>query len=240
MPEDSPAKFKARSAFMRRAMRSLLRRYGTHQAMELVYRDLFVRELARLGIEDRFFPVGSAANHSLLYLVLRCYVELPLQRILDVGAGQTTLLLQALQQKLGKAEIITLEHDATWAARISAQVDHQVQRRDLVRMQVGQRTTLMHDLTGLAGPFQLIIMDGPPGVRSHSRLGLLALMQTVMARDDFVAILDDADRGGEWQTAQACWEWLHQQGVAFRHAEIRAGKRQWLCAGGTLQHAVFF
>ena len=208
--------------------------------MEPIYRDLFVRELARLGIEDRFFPVASAANHSLLYLVLRCFVELPLQRILDVGAGQTSLLLHALRQKTGKAEIITLEHDACWAARIAAQVDHQVLRRDLVPTRVGDRTTLMHDLTGLSGPFQLIIMDGPPGVRRHSRLGLLSLMQSLMARDDFVVILDDADRTGEWQTAEACWRWLQGQGIAFRHAQTRAAKSQWVCAGGTLQHAVFF
>lgn len=236
----SPGKFRTRSAFVRRAARSLLRRYGNHQAMELVYRDLFVRELARLGIEDRFFPVASAANHSLLYLVLRCYVELPLQRILDVGAGQTSLLLHALQKKMGKAEVITLEHDASWAAHIAAQVDHQVLRRDLVPLRVDHRTTQMHALTDLPGRFQLIIMDGPPGVRRHSRLGLLALMRTVMDHDGFVAILDDADRAGEWQTAEACWHWLHDQGITFRHAEIRAAKHQWLCAGGALQHAVFF
>lgn len=240
MQKDSRSRFRTRSLFLRRAVRSLLRRYGNHQAMELVYRDLFVRELARLGIEDRFFPVGSAANHSLLYLVLRCYVELPLRRILDVGAGQTSLLLHALQQKLARAEVITLEHDPAWAERIAAQVDHQVLRRDLIETRIGERTARMHDLAGLHGPFELIIMDAPPGVPRYSRLGLLPLMQTVMARDGFVAILDDADRSGEWQTAQACWQWLHSQGIAFRHAEVLAAKRQWVCAGGSLQHAVYF
>lgn len=208
--------------------------------MEVVYRDLFVRELARLGIEDRFFPVGSAANHSLLYLVLRCYVELPLRRILDVGAGQTSLLLHALQQKLRKAEVVTLEHDEAWAARIAAQVEHPVLRRPLVSTRVGNRTTLMHDLAGITGPFQLIVMDAPLGVRHFSRFGLLQLMQTVMDREHFVVILDDADRSGEWQTAQACWQWLQQQATPCRHGEVMAAKRQWICAGGELQHAVHF
>ncbi len=208
--------------------------------MEVVYRDLFVRELARLGIEDRFFPVGSAANHSLLYLVLRCYVELPLRRILDVGAGQTSLLLHALQQKLRKAEVLTLEHDEAWAARIATQVDHPVLQRKLVTTRIAGRTTLMHDHAGIAGPFQLIVMDAPLGVRHFSRLGLLQLMQTVMDREHFVVILDDADRSGEWQTAQACWQWLQQQATPFRHGEVMAAKRQWICAGGELQHAVHF
>lgn len=225
---------------LRKAFRSLRRRYGNHQSMEVIYRDLLVRELHRLGIEDRFFPVGAAANHSLLYLVLRCYVELPVRRVLDVGAGQTTLLLHALQDRLGKAEIITLEHDAGWAARIAGQVGHRVLRRDLVHLPVGGHMTLLHDTADLDGSFDFIIMDGPPGVRRYSRLGLLHLMQTVMDRRDFVAILDDFDRGGEWQTAQLCEQWLRQDGIAFRRTEIRAAKHQWLCAGGALGTAAYF
>ena len=226
--------------WMRKTLRTLRRRHGSHQAMEVVYRDLLVRELHRLDIEDRFFPVGSAANHSLLYLVLRCYVELPVRRVLDVGAGQTTLLLHALQTRLGKAEVVTLEHDAGWAERISSQVGHHVLRRDLVRLAVDSHMTLMHDTTGLDGSFDLIIMDGPPGVRRYSRLGLLHLMQTVMDRRDFIAILDDVDRGGEWQTAQLCEQWLRQDGIDFRRTEIRAAKHQWLCAGGALGTAAYF
>lgn len=208
--------------------------------MEVIYRDLFARELQRLGIEDRFFPVGSAANYGLLYLVLRCYLELPLQRILDVGAGQTSLLLDALKQKRGGAEIITLEHDAGWAARIASQVSHPVLRRDLVEMRVGGQATRMHDTSGIEGPFQLIIMDGPPGTQRYSRLGLLHLMQTVMDRRDFIAILDDVERGAERQTMQACRQWLRADGLGFRDTHVKAAKSQWLCAGGALVTASFF
>ncbi len=81
--------FAAPFPFLRATLRYMQNRYGSYRAMEVIYRELFVRELLRLGIEDRFFPVGAAANHGLLYLVLRCYVELPLRRVLDVGAGQT-------------------------------------------------------------------------------------------------------------------------------------------------------
>ena len=229
-----------RFPFLGQAIRSLRRRYGNHLAMEVIYRDLFVRELQRLGIEDRFFPVGAAANHSLLYLVLRCYMELPVRRILDVGAGQTSLLLDALQRNLGKAEVVTLEHDAAWAERIASQISHQLLRRDLVSMQIGGRTTLMHDTHGIEGPFQMIIMDAPPGVRRYSRLGLVHLMQKLMDRSDFVVILDDFDRGGEWQTAGACRQWLQGSGISFRQKEARAAKRQWLCAGGAFGSAAFF
>lgn len=240
MSNSSSENFSVSFPWVRSAFRSLRRRHGSYRAMEGVYRDLFVRELARLDIEDRYFPVGAAANHSLLYLVLRCYLELPLQRILDVGAGQTSLLLDALQRKLGKAEIITLEHDAAWTERIAGQVRHQVVQRDLIDMRIGGQTIRMHDTAALKGPFDFIVMDAPPGVRRYSRLGLVHLMQDFMNRAGFVAILDDADRGGEWQTAQACSRWLRESGIQFQHNEVKAAKHQWLFAGGALRHAAYF
>lgn len=240
MANSSDRTFSAPFPFLRKQFRSWHKKYGSHEAMETIYRDLLERELRRLDIEDRFFPVGAAANHGLLYLVLRCYVELPLARILDVGAGQTTLLLDALNRKLGKSEILTLEHDTQWAERIGGQVGHAVLRRDLVDMRPGGRPTRMHDLTGIRGPFQLIIMDAPPGARRYSRLGLLHLMQTVMDRGDFVAILDDVDRAAEWQTARVCQQWLRAEGLQFQQMQLRAAKRQWLCAGGALSAAAYF
>ncbi|MEJ0100918.1 MAG: hypothetical protein WDO12_14920 [Pseudomonadota bacterium] len=240
MKSSARRSFVAPYPFLRGAIRYLQDRYGSYRSMEVIYRELFVRELRRLDIEDRFFPVGAAANHGLLYLVLRCYVELPVRRVLDVGAGQTSLLLDALNRKLGKAEIITLEHDPAWAERVAAQVSHQVMRRDLIKSQVGGHATQMHDTTGLDGPFQFIIMDAPPGVPRYSRLGLLHLMQTRMDHKDFAAILDDADRPAERQTMEVCRRWLKAEGLQFRQAQLRAAKRQWLCAGGALQSAAFF
>jgi predicted RNA methylase len=231
---------KARWPLLQQVVRSLHRNRGSHAALEVIYRDLFVRELALLGVEDRCFPVGSAANHSLLYLVLRCYVELPVRRVLDVGAGQTSLLLDALRKRLGGADVVTLEHDPAWAKHIGGKVDHPVEVRPLVPTEIDGRTVLMHDLTGIEGPFQFIIMDAPPGVRRHSRYGLLKLVEQVMDRDDFVIVLDDADRAGEWQTARACARLLHREGIGFRHAEVKAAKHQWICAGGRLEPAVYF
>ncbi len=66
------------------------------------------------------------------------------------------------------------------------------------------------------------------------------LMQTVMDRGDFAAILDDADRPAERQTLQVCRKWLREENLHFRQMEVRAAKRQWLCAGGALQGAAFF
>jgi len=223
-----------------RLTRSMRKRFGSDAGMEIIYRELLLRELARLGIPDRFHPVGSAANHSLLYLVLRCYVELPVTRILDVGAGQTSLLLDELNRRLGKAEVTTLEHDADWGDRIGAEVAHPVLRRNLVPMRIAGIDTAMHDTTGLPGPFDMIVMDAPPGRSRYSRLGLLHLMQSFMDRGNFVAIMDDAERGGEMQTLRQCRGWLRDNGIAHDTSTVRAAKRQRVFAAGRMRQACYF
>lgn len=223
-----------------RLTRSVRKRFGSDAALEIVYRELLLRDLARLGIPDRFYPVGSAANHSLLYLLLRCYVELPVTRVLDVGAGQTSLLLDELNRKLGKAQVTTLEHDPDWGRLIGAVVAHPVLRRDLVPMRIAGIDTAMHDTAGLPGPFDLIVMDAPPGSSRYSRLGLLHLMQNFMDRSDFVAIMDDAERGGEMQTLRQCSGWLRDNGIVHDTCTVRAAKRQRVFAAGTMRQACYF
>src|SRR5690348_10090169 len=84
----------------------------TKPAMEVVYRELFLRDLSRLGLEDLYYPVGSAANHSLLYLIARSFIELPIRNALEMGAGQSSILLSQLNERLKKeATITTVEHD---------------------------------------------------------------------------------------------------------------------------------
>ena len=95
-------------------------------ALEVIYRDLFLRELALLGEEDRFFPTGGAANYSLLYLILRLGSEFRPASVLDIGAGQSTLLWAMLQRRGFVGDLLTLENDPDWAARIGAQVTHEI------------------------------------------------------------------------------------------------------------------
>jgi hypothetical protein len=66
----------------------LRQRVLTAPSLEAVYRDLFIRDLAAIGVNDAFYPVGSAANHSLLYLVLRCVRELGIRKVSTSARGR--------------------------------------------------------------------------------------------------------------------------------------------------------
>lgn len=67
---------------------------------EIRARDLLRRvESVTPWVPRPLFPVGGAAGALLMYRVLRGLRELPVSSVLELGAGQTTLLLDLVQTK---------------------------------------------------------------------------------------------------------------------------------------------
>lgn len=215
--------------------------FAPEPAMEVVYRDLFARELARLGEEDRFFPVGGAANHSLLYLILRVACEFRPASVLDVGAGQSSLLWSALRRRGLVGDVLTLEHDAEWGARIAAQVDHPVLVTPLrpARVDGVEVETYDWDQAFEGRRFEVVGCDGPIGATRHSRRGVLAALEADRLPADFLVILDDAERPGEQDTVRAVHDRLGVLSREYAVGVFRAAKSQAAFAGGRFRPAAF-
>lgn len=219
---------------------------STKPAMEMVYRELFLRDLARLGLEDLYYPVGSAANHSLLYLIARTFIEMPVSHVLEMGAGQSSILLSQLNDCLKReAKITTVEHDPHWAERVQRQVKHPVQVAPLV-----DKTIAGHGIRHYGGAYfdpsvlyDFVLVDGPPAHGKEemalNRLGAIELVQKNLA-PDFVLIVDDAERRGEDMLVGLIRDKLRENGREFKEAAIMAAKQQHVFAAGQFVSAVFF
>ena len=214
--------------------------FAPEPALEVIYRDLFRRELGSIGEEDRFFPTGGAANYSLLYLIARIAVEFRPRHVLDVGAGQSTLLWSLLKSRGLVSDMLTLEHDADWGERIRAQTDHHVLVTPLRPAQVGGRRTLTYDWDAARRDrsFDVIVCDGPNGTARHSRDGVLSMLDGELA-DDFVLILDDAERPGEQDTVGAIHSRLQKLKIPYGVGVVRAAKTQAVFASGRYLPATF-
>jgi hypothetical protein len=207
---------------------------------ELLYERLFSSALPRLQIEHRYFPVGNAANYSLLYLILRIVAELPVQRVLEFGCGQTTLLLDDLS-RWRPMEIITIEHEIEWANRIQERVNQKIVSAPLVERTIQDVSCLTYDLSpeDLASPVDLIIVDGPLGTRRQSRWGMLEYLDSQLAQD-FIVLFDDAGRKGEQDTIEAALRYFDERGKEVFTAATNSIKSQFLIAAGSLREAAYF
>ena len=224
----------------------LSRETKINSAVEDSYRHLFLRDIARAGIDDVFYPVGSAANYSLLYMIWRCLRDLPVTAVLELGAGQSTLLLDKARQALGgRFAVRTIEHDAFWATAVTENVSHPVVQAPLVPARVGEHAIAYYDLARAipdAQQFDLVIVDGPPAETDetrYSRSGCVAVLERCLA-EDFVVILDDAERDGEAAAVDACRDLLRRLGRGFGETAVTAAKRQHVFASDRFKAALFF
>lgn len=213
--------------------------------MEPVYQRLVERDLDRLGIEDEFYAVGSAGNYSLFYVILRAVREFAPARILDLGAGQTSVLLDRLvKANQLDADIVTVEHDDHWAEHIATIVNHLVVRLDIFQEAENGHIYGAYDISSLRidGPIDLMIIDGPPADTvplQYARHGVLPLLKHVN-RDGFVIVVDDAERPGEMALSNRIEAMLTEQGIAFGRRAIVSSRRQDIFAGGRCLPAAYF
>lgn len=213
-------------------------------ALEPVYQGLVCRDLARLKIEDSFYPVGSAANYGLFYIILRAAIDFRFERVVELGAGQSSLLLDALARKeLLHAEVRTFEHDEQWAARIAASVGHTVTRLPLRERSVAGVEFSGYDFRAVeTGSVDFMIIDGPSArtfATRHARLGALDLVQNIN-RSRFVVVVDDAERAGERLLVDKMVSALTDLGTAPVIGHVVAHKRQVIIAGGDYVGAAYY
>lgn len=224
----------------------LLHRYSyTNPPMEIVYRELFLRELARANVVDVFYPIGGAANHSFLYIVARIMNDLDVRNVVELGAGQTSILLDRMRKATRRECMIrTFEHDASWVDRTHSQVEHPVIHAPL-------RPTIAHGVTisyynadpATIGPgVHLAIVDGPPASNPadwNARLGAFDLLKDCLD-PDCILLIDDWERAGEMRLARMFETHFRSRNLDYATNTLRADKSQAILAAGKFRHAAYF
>jgi len=212
--------------------------------MEAVYQRIVQRDLEYLGIKDRFYPVSAAANYSLLYVIVRACIDFPINHVLELGAGQSTLLFDALHRVNAiRGSVCTLEHDVNWADRVAARVSHPIIRTSLVPKTIAGISFTGYDFAALGiRPFDLLLIDGPPAwpsANKFSRLGAADLVKSVDP-SSFMIIVDDAEREGEMLLVEKIEEKLKAAAVQHVVGYVEATRRQAIIAGGEYAGAAYY
>jgi predicted O-methyltransferase YrrM len=206
-----------------RASNNSMRDFITSETNEILFAQVFLRRHPEID----WYPFGSAANFSLLYLLDRILHEQDISSVLELGAGQTSLLLNKYQ-KLKNIDVTTLEHDSWWCDRIQQQVNYPLTLAYLTNIKYKGLEIATYDWSAPTDKsFDLILIDGPPGAGypHFARIGALKFLQNL--KEQFIIIMDDAEREGERSTIEELRESL--KGYRFWETHVIARKHQWLC-----------
>lgn len=210
------------------------------QNREILCQSMF-HEFCRLeGIERHFYPVGGAANYSLMYVLARVCTECPVRSVLELGAGQSTVFMNEMRKKKD-FEMLSLEGSSFWAEHMRSQVATDLLHSPLVDVMVEGVAVRAYDvsLIPLGRKFDVVLIDGPTGVSHFSRAGCLEILKRHLD-DEFLLIFDDAERAGEQETIALVEAWMKAQGRSYKKHEVTGMSTQTLLASPGFTSAVYY
>lgn len=204
---------------------------------EIVYQGLFSQQCINFGLRNDFYPVGAAAGYSLMYLLARILTELPVDSVVELGSGQSTLLVDRLKRP--QTRHVCYENDPTWHAMLAPRlVGCDYRLRELVDRNVsGIMTRTYRELD--AGDFDLLLVDGPNGTDRLSRFGCMDLI-AANRRREFILVFDDSGRPGEQSTIAEVARWLSRSGIDYKSNTLSGRTQQTVITTPQFRAASYF
>lgn len=229
---------------MLNSFKTALKRFAAQEILEpiqgdireIIYERLFDTHCRRLGVSNDFYPIGSAANYSLMLLLLRILDEFPLGSIVELGSGQSTILIDRLRPESSKH--VCFEDDRIWHERLKPTLRRCDYRLSpLVQMDDGQSYFEAYaDLS--PQPTELLLVDGPVGVHAMSRYGCIPFARD-SCKADFVIIVDDVNRAAEAGIADQLERTLGKTNDGLVSRAIVGSKSQRVIAAGRFAPVIY-
>ncbi len=194
---------------------SLFFNYSSNlQAKELLY---FQSLLNMLPKKIDLYPFGGSANSGLLYFLGRFCKEHTDLSILELGMGQTTLLLNLFS--INQKNHIAYDDNEFWVQNIKSKLMYseksELNFKDLEQVVINNHNTNFYqDLNDEMSDqhIDLVIVDGPKGSKKLSRSGIIPLLvEKFTLQDNLVVIFDDTHRRPEFESFELLVKILKQE-----------------------------
>jgi predicted O-methyltransferase YrrM len=204
---------------------------------EQIFQGIFDQQCRQRCITDVFYPVGAAASYSLMYLLTRMLTELPVKTVVELGSGQSTLLIDRLLPSEGRH--VAYEQDAEWAQTVLARVRHtEIHHAPLIQKAFNGLPFEGYSGVGMQG-FDLLLVDGPNGTDHNSRFDCVSLV-AANPQKEFVVVIDDATRPGEQETIAVLMELLRARGIDFKLNYLNGRNTQAVVTSPAFRAASYF
>lgn len=199
-------------------------KYIKLQNNELIYANVFNSSISNSEwLKDKSFSlIKGASNYSFMYCLYYILDEIKPENILEFGLGQTSKMTTQYAKHFNK-NLKIVDHNQEWIDVFSKNIDlndkTKIYHKNLIDVEIEGVTSdkyeSLEDIT-LNNKFDLIIIDGPIGVkRKYPRTNILDLIPNNINPDNFIIILDDAERDGETNTANFIFKKLEENNVSY-------------------------
>lgn len=200
-----------------------------------VYHDT-IRGSRWLSADQPFSPGRAAIGYPVMYVMYRVLDEIRPHSILEMGLGQSTKMIASYvahrmsegDERGGVCRHYIVEHDESWIDFFRNHFDLP-DTTEIVKcgiadceVEIDSQKTNITSYVGLkeqiAGKkFDFIFIDGPYGFRSplYSRVDILDVLPDCL-EDEFVIMMDDCERPGEWNTCKMIASVLAEHSIPYQ------------------------
>jgi len=207
---------------------------------DILYDQMLTSNLANSGVCLTLYPVSDASNPSLLYLIARIVGEHDINRVLELGAGQSSLLFSEFTRIKSDLEIMTLEDNKDWYNYLRDKVRHDIVYAPLESVKVNSINVSGYAISNvLDRQFDMMLVDGPRGVKRYSRLGCLPLIKNNLSKE-FIIIFGDAERIGERDTIKEVIRYFNKENIEVFGAEISGTSCQYILCTKMYRSVCFY
>lgn len=208
---------------------------GSRYASEAVWAEIFNNTIYDSPwLKDQTFSPGRwAVGYQYLYVMYRVLNEQRPKKILELGLGQSTRMIAQYAKWETGVEHDVVEHDSEWMTFFEKNFDlpestRMVQLdREMVPYKEAEAVRVFKGFSDAfeGRRFDFISIDAPLGgdMKQYSRIDVLQMLPQCIS-ENFVIMIDDAERSGEMRTAAAMEARLTECGVAFRSGRY-SGKK---------------
>lgn len=204
---------------------------------ETIYQGLFNQQCLNYGIRNDFYPVGAAASYSLMYLLFRIMKEFPIRNIIELGSGQSTILIDRIKDR--SCSHIAYENNSVWANTLRGRLS------DCDYRECPLTTLKFHEINYQGYQnletkhFDLLLVDGPNGTDHYSRFSCMPLIEKNI-NEEFIVIFDDATRQGEQDTILHLADCLSKNKIDYKLNYIAGRTTQAIITTKKYRAASFF
>jgi len=177
-------------------------------------------------------PSGGTASFSLLYVLLSILRGKEVNKIMELGAGQSTVLLTQYVEHHEKY-LVSIDDDEYWLQQVAVKSFYVMPiYAKLSRITVLNKCIDWYECSLPTSNVELLIIDGPIAYASdikYNRIGVLDWIPEVLD-DEFIILVDDSNRAGERFLVKQIINKLDENGLVFKRRDIVGGNSQTILA----------
>ncbi len=166
---------------------------------------------------------SGAIGYNMAYILYRTLDDIKPKKILELGLGQSTKIINEYANYFKEVTHDIVEHDKNWISFFEKSTDmsemHKIHllsnyKKSYNNTQLNAYENFKKEFDGMK--FDLIVIDGPVGVdQEYSRMDILDILPQCLEKS-FVILLDDCERIGEQRTIELIENKLNENNIEFK------------------------